>query len=292
MRTEVRILINNRRIPEGPHKLLGPLKCGPDVAEIDEDGFTIVTLDEIDERLPLLLNLLKERGIFWKERRSDCFTDEELEAARLLVMSYDVNAEVFGGPRMGTTYDMSEACKRCGAGARQTSAMIIEGEYLHQLEGRRVASTYYDDMLVDEKLAGKLAESNLTGISFRGLFVAFEKKGHIQLPWQQLCASHTMPPLSPRSTGIVPDELCACGRSGFDMPSEVPTRFVYRASDLADIRDVNVTWEWFGDAHYEGDVSEALFPYPFFLVTPKVWRIFRDAGVTGFEWMPIRVEEE
>ncbi|MDC0748404.1 hypothetical protein [Polyangium mundeleinium] len=147
-------------------------------------------------------------------------------------------------------------------------------------------------MLVDEKLAGTLAESGLTGISFRGVFAAFEKRGHIQLPWRQICAAHTMPPLSPRSTGIEPSELCACGRSGFDTPSEVPLRLVYRASDLADIRDVNVTWEWFGDARFDGDVSDALFPYPWFLVTPKVWRIFHDAGVTGFDWMPIRVVDE
>ena len=54
---------------------------------------------------------------------------------------------------------------------------------------------------------------------------------------------------------------------------------------------MNVTWEWFGDFNFEGDVSNALFPYPLFLVTPKVWRIFRDAGVTGFDWIPIRVED-
>ena len=70
---------------------------------------------------------------------------------------------------------------------------------------------------------------------------------------------------------------------------ELPTRLVYRASDLEDIRDVNVTWEWFGEVNFDGDVSDALFPYPWFLITPKVWRIFRDAGVTGFDWIPIHV---
>ena len=28
------------------------------------------------------------------------------------------------------------------------------------------------------------------------------------------------------------------------------------------------------------------------LVTPKVRRVFRDAGVTSFDWLPIRVEED
>ncbi|MDI1481193.1 hypothetical protein [Polyangium sp. y55x31] len=262
------------------------------MAELDEGAiFTIVTLDERDERLPRLLHLLTERGASWLERRYDCFTDEELESARLLIMSYDVNAEVFGGPQEGTTYDMSEACKRCGAGARQTSAMILDGEYLHRLEGRRAAMTFKDDMLVDEKLSGALAESGATGLSFRGVFAAFEGRGHLQLPWRQLCATHTLPRMSPRSTGISPYNPCPCGRSSFAGKEEVPMRLAYRAADVADIRDINVTWEWFGEAKFDGDVSEALFPNPLFLVTPKVWRIFRDAGVTGFDWIPIRVED-
>ncbi|MDC3957421.1 hypothetical protein KEG38_26425 [Polyangium jinanense] len=299
MKTEVKVLFAAQHIPGGLEAVFGPAGIPMDVAEVQD--FTLqrkrqirvnLTLDETDKRLSVLLDLLKTHGISWLERRYDCFTDEELESTRLLVMWYDVNAEVFAGPRVGTTYDVSEACNRCGAGARQTSAMIIDGEYLHRLEGRRAAATCYDDMLVDEKLAGTLAESGLIGISFRGVFAAFEKRGHIQLPWRQICATHTMPPLSPRSTGIEGDELCSCGRSGFLGQAEVPLRLVYRASDLVDIRDVNVTWEWFGDFHFEGDVSDALFPSPLFLVTPKVWRIFRDAGVTGFDWIPIQVVDE
>jgi hypothetical protein len=54
---------------------------------------------------------------------------------------------------------------------------------------------------------------------------------------------------------------------------------------------LNTTWEWFGDSKFDGDVSDALFPYPWFLVTPKVWRVFRDAGVTSFDWLAIRVED-
>ncbi len=32
--------------------------------------------------------------------------------------------------------------------------------------------------------------------------------------------------------------------------------------------------------------------YPYLLVTPKVMRIFRAAGVTEFDWIPIRVVED
>ena len=97
--------------------------------------------------------------------------------------------------------------------------------------------------------------------------------------------------MSPRSTGIQPYHPCPCKRSGYNTLPEIPPRLTYRAADLVGIKDVNLTWEWFGGSKYNGDVSDALFPYPWFLITPKVWRIFRDAGVTGFDFIPVRVVE-
>ncbi len=296
MRTIAKIWFDGLDLPGDPRAVLASIGCGPDVAEIADTPVlnrlhVWVTLDVTDERLSKLLALLKKHGADWWEIRSDRFTDEELEAAPLLRMWY-TDDTVFGGPRMGTKYDMSDACKRCGTGARQTSAMIIDGKDLHELEGRRAAATPYNDILVDEKLSKVLAESGVTGISFRGVFAAFEKRGHFQLPWRQLCATHTMHPMSPRSTGIEPYEPCSCGRSGFDTPREIPTRLVYSASDLKEIRDVNVTWEWFGHVNFNGDVSDAVLAHPWFLVTPKVRRIFLDAGVTDFNWLPIHVVDE
>jgi len=297
MKTLVQVRFGGNDVVGGAQAILGPAGCDADVAVVDDVPalrriFVKVTLEDGDERLPRLLHLLSEQGVRRWERRWDVYADEELESARLLVMSYDPNARVFGGPRMGTTYDMSQACKRCGAGARQTSAMIIEGEDLHKLEGRCAAMTSYDDLLVDQKLAAAIAESGPTGISFRGVFAAFEKRGHIQLPWQQICATRTMPPMSSRSTGIELDEPCPCGRSCFSGKEEEPLRLAYRAADLADIHDVNVTWEWYGFSKFNGNVADSVLPYPLFLVTPKIWRVFKDASVTGFDWLPIRVEDE
>ena len=70
-----------------------------------------------------------------------------------------------------------------------------------------------------------------------------------------------------------------------------PPRLVYRTWDLERTEDVNTTWEWFESWSFDGDVSDALFPYPWLLVTPKVRRVFVAAGVTSFNWLPIRVED-
>ncbi|TKD01718.1 hypothetical protein [Polyangium fumosum] len=297
MRTEVRIRFDGSELPGGPHTILESTGCGPDTASIAEEPVlqqlpVWVTLDATDARLHKLMGLLQTHGIEWLEFRKDRFTGAELETAPLLLIDPIPQLRVFGGPRMGTKYDVTGACKVCGAGARQTSALLIDGEELSALEGRRAASTPYRDLIVEERLAGQLASSGITGLSFRGVFAAFENQVRLQLPWRQLCAAKTLPPMSPRSTGIIRHKHCVCGRSGVTGTAEQPTRLVYRAVDLADMQDVNLTWEWFGEPRFNGDVSDALFPYPWFLVTPKVWRIFQGAGVTEFDWIPIRVVDE
>ena len=304
MRTEVRIRFDSKSIPGGAQAVLAPAGCGPDVATVENvpvlrQVVVRVTLEARDPRLPVLLQLLKQHGEDWLDVRWDHYTDEELDQAPLIVMSHRTDHEVFGGPRMGTKYDMASACPTCGTGARQTSALMIDGEGLATLEGLRAASTYYSDILVDEALAEELEDSGATGLSFRSVYAVMEDKRQVKLRWRQMCAAHTLPPMSPRSTGVErwapgDERGCACtscGRCGFSSISNDPARLVYRAQDLSGAEDVNTTWEWFEYWQFNGDVSEDKFAYPWFLVTPKVQRVFRAAGVTAFEWLPIRVED-
>ena len=83
-----------------------------------------------------------------------------------------------------------------------------------------------------------------------------------------------------------------CRRNGyFTNTQEEPARFVYRASDLRAAGDVSMTWENVGFAILKPDLRERLLSRPWLLVTPRVWRVFRDTGVTSFDWLPVRVEE-
>ena len=66
---------------------------------------------------------------------------------------------------------------------------------------------------------------------------------------------------------------------------------MYREADLRDLDDVNLSWENLWQGVLTPERQESTLPAPLLLVTPKVRRIFRDAGVTCFEWIPIRVEE-
>jgi hypothetical protein len=79
-----------------------------------------------------------------------------------------------------------------------------------------------------------------------------------------------------------------------------PSRFVYRREDLANIQDVNLTWEWFGEppSYSEGlGFMVGRWPLPCVLVTPKVMNLLRaktkkEAKYQGCAFTPIWIEDE
>ncbi|TKC98929.1 hypothetical protein [Polyangium fumosum] len=260
----------------------------------DVHGDIYVTLYDNDPRLTLLRHLLLAYRVDWREFGRDIFTDEELDAARLLLVTIPDECMVFGGPRLGTQFDLTNACRACATGARQTSALMLDStdpEDVAKLETCRVV-TCYQEIVVDEQLAAALVGAGVTGLSFRSVYAVRESNRQVELPRRQMWAEHALPPMSPHSIGINPRDVCAsCRRGGFYF-SQLSPRLAYRAQDLTGAMDVNRTWEWYGYVKFNGDLSEAVLPGPAFLVTPKVWRIFRDEGVTGFDWLPIHVVDE
>ena len=264
----------------------------PTIAAIEYiEGLVCITLDETDERLPRLLTLLDEQKLDPLVDRRDVFTDEELDQARLIIMRVNHDFEIDGGVKWGTTHDLSQGCPACGTGSPQTSALFIDGEELPRLEGHRAASTYHWHIIVDERLAADLENCGATGLYFRSVYAVMPDKRQVKTRWKQMCAEPMLPPMSPQSTGLVRERPCSvCMRNGYAPTQKLPTRLVYRASDLVHAADVNMTFEWFGFAVLEPDLRESMLSHPWILITPKVQRVFRDAGVTEFDWLPIRVE--
>lgn len=299
MKTKVHLNFAIYNVEGGVRAVLDMARCGTDVAQYERAGTIVreyakIVLDESDPRLAHLFRILKSHNEDWHEWRWDEYTDEELSAAPLLVMTSSDDNEVFGGPRVGVTFDMSQACPNCGAGAIQTSAMIVDSDAQPEFERSRAVPTGYNDILVDNALADELRALGATGFFFRDVYIKTENEGTKQLPWKQLCASHTMPPMRPETTGIEPIEhgCTTCKRSGLSRPRAQPFRLTYHRADLEHIKDVNVTWEWFGPAKYKGDVSQALFPYPLHLVTPRIMQVFKKPDIIGFRFIPVRVLED
>lgn len=251
-----------------------------------------ITLDENDPRVPQILALLALYKDEPSLRRRDVYTEDELQAAPLLVVCPDGSKVCDGGPSQGTSYDMSKACGYCCAGARQTSDMFIDGDDLKTIKNMKLASTYYDDLLLDETMADKLMAAKPSGLSLRNVFANMKDGSKLQLKRKQLIAEHTMPPMAPSSL-LSREGMCAvCKRGGIVPMYGEPTRFVYRSEDLVGIQDVNFTWEWIGQIReFDGDMTNALFPYPHFLVTPKVMNLLRASKRSQeVEFVPIWIE--
>jgi hypothetical protein len=251
---------------------------------------TYITFEQSDARLAALLGLLKKHNVDWSELVRDVYSNEELLAARLLMLKPNRECDVDGGPDFGTSYDASQACPRCGTGARQTSPLIVGGEDVPKLQNAVAAQTYYGDILVRENVAAALEDAGISGLDLRRVF---ESTGSTQrrLPWRQILAERSLPSMSPHTTGIIREYICPlCQRQGYAATPEEPTRIFYREKDLENAQDVNATWEWFGMAVQEPKFPEGFVVRPRLIVSPKVVKILMDHEVTAFGFVPVRVE--
>jgi hypothetical protein len=298
MKTIVTMRIAAHRLPGGAEQLLAQTNCSTDVAIVERselfgvrEEIVRVRLDHTDPRLKLLDAVLADAGVKPLISRVDEFSDEELHRAPLLRMVGDANIWAYAGPSEGMTYDMTAACSTCATGLRQTSPLNISADHLSRLRKYRAIGTWGHGPLVDGGLVKKLRNQGVTGISFGDVYAHRAGKERELVARDQLLPTHTLPPLSPDCV-LDRSQLCpSCHRGGWNGISGQPFRLLYRRQDLGDIRDVNVSWEWFGPFEYDGNIERARFSTPELLVTPKVMNIFREAGVKTFDWIPIFVEE-
>jgi hypothetical protein len=307
MKTNIDIRFDASDLPGGADAILGPAQCGKDVVKIHE--FTVcnlhnikvtITLEENDPRASKVFALLNGYGELHWVYRYEVYSEDDLQAAPLLVLGLSGDSSVFGGPAYGTTYDNSKACPKCGRGARQTSPMIIERKNLKAIEKFRIASTPYDDVLVRDVDVEPILAAGVTGALFWPVYAKTQAGELEEIRRQQLFIEHVMPPMSPKSmldqTQVCPE----CRRGWYGGAMGYPSRFVYRREDLANIQDVNLTWEWFGEppSYSEGlGFMVGRWPLPCVLVTPKVMNLLRaktkkEAKYQGCAFTPIWIEDE
>jgi hypothetical protein len=297
MKTIISISFNALPIPGGAAAILTPSGCGPDVAEVSD--YTIVNirtvrvrlkLDENDERVAKVFALLKQHGVEVDSYTYTEYSNEDLQNARLLRMWPDANEFASMGLRYGTKYDLSEACANCGAGARQTSALYVDGDRLARIRKHRAIGSWEDHILVDGGMVKKLKDAGVTGMSFGDVRARLRNEKWTSVARDQILIEHTMPPMRGESPADQDQRICKVCRRGGHM--SWLNKF-YREEDLVGMRDFNLTWEWFGTfgpADKErGRVETRSSPRVF--VTPKVMNVFRDAGVTTFDWTPAAIEE-
>jgi hypothetical protein len=298
MKTKVQIGFDAQTLPADGATILDATGCGSDVADVHDytihDIRTVkvrLTLDKGDPRIAKVLALLEQYGIKADVVDYPEYSDEDLETAQLLWMSGDIDQSVDTGYQYGTKYDLSQACPNCNAGARQTSALYIDGEELRLVRSHRAIEAFNCGVLVDGGIAKKLRDAGVRGISFGEVRARLKNKKWSLVAREQILIEHTMPPVRSSPTEDDTQQMCkVCRRGGWINIPKKP----YRAEDLVGMQDFNVTWEWFGPFWPE-DLNRGIYsryakwPHPRIVVTPKVMNIFRDAGVTTFEWTPVTI---
>ena len=286
MKTVVFIRFKVDTMAEVTDLYLGPAQCGPDVAKVEEYkygggkvGLSIeIKLNDGDERIAKLCALLTQHGEYHGLRREDIYTEEDLQNAPLLEFGAggDYDNVALAGPHYGTTYDVTNACKQCGTGVRQTSGIIIRGEDERRIEKTRVAFSTHGGFLVHDVDGEKLVNAKFTGFNLWPI-QSLQKNGtKVELRREQVLIENVMPPMAP-SAILDRREVCpACKKGRFNHLPFDPTRFVYRAEDLKNIQDFNLTWECFGSsAKTPEEAFSGNWPTPSILVTPKVMNFFR-----------------
>ncbi len=305
MKTIVRIIFKADTMAELTELYLGPAQCGPDVAKVEEYkyhkgkvGLNIeINLEEGDERIAKVCALLTQHDEYHTVDRDDFYTEEELQNARLLCVGSWSMYQIGGGFLYGTTYDLSNACKKCGTGVRQTSPLIIDGEEERRIEKMHVAGTHHADLLVHDVVGEKLAHAHLTGLNLWRVYGSRKREPNVELRREQIFAENVLPPMAPGSF-LDWREVCSeCKRGRFNFLPDDPVRIVYRADDLKNIQDVNLTWEWFGtfSKTIEDPHARGAWPHPLLLVTPKVMNLLRgktkkEKKYEGVSFTPIWIE--
>jgi hypothetical protein len=307
MKTIVEINFGAHRIPGGLDAILGPSGCGQDEIKISQYMIgggvnrmaidVTMTLEDNDPRIASVLALLAPHGEDTWVWRSDIYTEDDLQAAPLLEVSGWSESSALGGLAMGTTYDRSNACPNCSTGMRQTSPLMIGDDEMRTVDKHRVAGTYRNDVLVRDTDVEKLIAAKVTGAVFWPAYFK-EKSGEVtELRWQQAIIESVMPPMAASSSlerkGVCP----TCSRGGYTTVFRQPGRLFYRAEDVANAKDFNLSWEWFGDYCKREEPQYDLVPHPLILVTPKVMNLLRgktkkEQKYQGCDFIPIWIEEE
>lgn len=302
MKTNLEIDFDAADLPGGANAILGPSHCGQDVVKIHEytivDAHSIkvnVTLDENDPRVAEVVALLDKYGVQRWVARYDVYTEDELQAASLLMLVPWGHVRVL----MFTNYDESQACPRCRTGMRQTSALeMIYRADLKKIEKLRVAGAIGGPVLVHDVDVERLLAAGVTGALFWPIYADTEAGKLEELRRQQIFPQHVMPPMSPK-TLLDRSQVCPdCGRGWYRSVRNEPARLAYRREDLANIQDFNLTWEWFGAPpipHPDGLTGGP--PIPLMLVTPKVMNLLRgktkkEQKYQGCEFVPIWIEDD
>lgn len=302
MKTIVEVNFCITHVPGEAQGLLEHTGCGPELLsaaggwdnyDLDNGGkfighedFVELTLEDDDERLPKVLAFLASIDEKPSVSEKRVYSEEDLQTARLLLMSTGSTRLQSHSRELGTKYDFIDACPHCGTGAKQSWYARIKRKELPLLRKHRAINTLDGLTLVDATMRSILADAKTTGISFADVQARDGIGDWTSIDRQQILIESTLPLMRGELAPSERENVCTvCSRGGHY--SYASNRY-YRKEDLVDVKDFNFTWEWFGSFKFDGNARTSDLAAPSVLVTPNVMNIFRNAGVAeNFKWQPV-----
>jgi hypothetical protein len=237
------------------------------------------TTDARVQQIGELQRAHRKRGgfffVYWDVRRK--YSVKELQAAQVLHLIVRAVFEP-AGEECGTTYNEATACKRCGAGAEQTSGLILDTRRIPK--GKDIARTIGGEVVVSRRFADAFRAHGLQGAEFQPVLHR-GRKSLEPSEWSQLVVTSSPVKLSTRTvTGNAPFDLdeqnehrCFRGHTaGLTWLSEL---FVLRSS--YDGGDLLHTEKMFGLRR------GYLRPQPQLLISQKLRRVLVEMKAKGFE---------
>jgi hypothetical protein len=245
------------------------------------------TFWEGQPELVRLRALLEREGIERLESRQRVYGERDRRDAPLLRMMVRRSVKGYGGLTCyGNAYDLSEACPRCGTGARRTTPLLLKRSELPR--SGDMIQTGGGEFLISPRLADVLCREQVSGLQLDDVLASNNRE---PLPWLHLSSTFTMPPMSEATEGGARENACpVCDRDGYFDSLERPLAIAYSANDvdLAALPELVQTWECFGNSSLSPP-GRARFAQPLLLVRPTLYERLRRKKARRLDFEPLRL---
>jgi len=199
------------------------------------------------------------------------------------VLSHESAHKGQSGEKIGSTYDLSNACKNCGTGAE-----LVGPLYTKDLKNVKNDCFYTlsDDTLISEKLYKEFSQRN---IRLEYISQVVDYKGN-PLPYYHLNPKLSFPKMLSQSQGLKTENQCpVCKQNGYfsdvvigDLEKGIDTYikpFMFHYADIdkniLNQSDIFHTWEHIGLSNLKAEGYKVIrYARPLLIVNEDVKKIF------------------
>jgi hypothetical protein len=207
---------------------------------------------------------------------------------KFYLIDYIEKPKGYSGERCNSTYDLSEACRNCGTGAKLIGNLITKGITAVKLH---FFATISDDFLISEELYKFLLSND---IEISNLKKVLDSRKN-ELPFYFFYAETNFPRFLPSSEGLIIERQCpACKRNGYfsdakigDVKKGIPTvitplRLKYQgiSKEFLASSELFNTWEHLGLSNLKAEGTKVIrYARPMLIVSERIKKTFEEYGV-------------